>query len=63
MKRLLFLIALFASVAMATVEPERAHFEGGTDHIIHENGLCRINSFPLNDYIKSNYEALQYASN
>ena len=57
MKRLLFLIALFASVAMATVEPERAHFEGGTDHIIHENGLCRINSFPLNDYIKSNYEA------
>ena len=57
MKRLLFLIALIAGVAMATVEPERAHFEGGTDHIIHENGLCRINSFPLNDYIKSNYEA------
>ena len=57
MKRLLFLIALFTCVAMATVEPERAHFEGGTDHIIHENGLCRINSFPLNDYIKSNYEA------
>ena len=57
MKRLLFLIALFASVVMATVEPEQAYYEGGTDHIIHENGLCRINSFPLNDYIKSNYEA------
>ena len=57
MNRLLFLIVLFACVAVATVEPERAHFEGGTDHIIHENGLCRINSFPLNDYIECQYEA------
>jgi len=57
MKRLLFLIALFTCVAMANVDPEQAYYEGGTDHIIHENGLCRINSFPLNDYIKSNYEA------
>ena len=57
MKRQLFSIALFACVAMATVVPEQAYYEGGTDHIIHENGLCRINSFPLNDYIEKHYDA------
>lgn len=54
-RKFLVLLVAFACSVFALEIPDRADAEGGTDHIIFDGHVCRIFSFPLNEFIAKHY--------
>ena len=54
-KKIWFLVVTLACAVLANEIPDRALAEGGTDHIIFDGHVCRIFSFPLNEFIAKHY--------
>ena len=54
-RKILVLLVALACVVFSHEIPDRADYEGGTDHIIFDGHECRIHSFPLNEFIAEHY--------
>lgn len=54
-KKICFLVVLFACSVLAYQTPLIAYKDGGTDHIYFDGKLCRILTHPLNEFIAKHY--------
>ena len=51
MKRLLFIVAVIACAVLAHQTPLWVYKEGGSDHVYFNGKMCRILTYPLNEFI------------